>query len=161
MHTIKSPIFVSALIISLIGAIAPPAATASEHKHNHHGAQQEMMQLEQGKKWPIDDSLHIGMSKIKDSLEANISPIHHKKFTTSQYHALASEVKTHLVYLFENCKLPTDADAQLHLLLFKVMQGSELMSEDVNQRAGAIEIIKALQQYPQYFDDKNWQALKH
>jgi len=162
MHTVKSPLLVSGIALVLSGLISILPATASEHKHgNHHNAQQAMMKLDQGKKWPIDDSLHIGMSKIKDSLEANISPIHNKKFTISQYHALASEVKTHLVYLFENCKLPTDADAQLHLLLFKVMQGSELMSEDVNQRAGAIEIIKALQQYPQYFDDKNWQALKH
>jgi len=146
----------------LLGIITAQPIAASEHKHNnHHNSQQELMKLDQGKKWPIDASLHIGMSKIKNSMETNISPIHSKKFTTPQYHALASEIKTHLVYLFENCKLPTDADAQLHLLLFKIMQGSEQMHEADNQRSGAVEIIKALQQYPQYFDDKNWQSIKH
>ena len=101
------------------------------------------------------------MNSIKSSIEANISPIHYKKFTDKQYQGLANEIKSHLMYLFENCKLPTAADEQLHILLFKVMQGSKQMSGTVNQRAGAIEIIKALQQYPQFFDDKNWQALKH
>jgi hypothetical protein len=119
------------------------------------------MKLNQGAKWPIDASLHKGMRNIKSSIEANISPIHTKQFTSPQYQALASEIKIHLVYLFENCKLPTEADAQLHTLLFKVMQGNEQMQKGDNQRGGAIEIIKALQQYPQYFDDKNWQALKH
>jgi hypothetical protein len=161
MFRVESPLLVSILFLALTGLITTQPVIASEHKHDHHHAQQTMMKLNQGEKWPIDASLHKGMSNIKASMEANISPIHYKKFTSKQYQTLAGEIKTHLVYLFENCKLPAAADAQLHVLLFKVMQGSELMSEDVNQRAGAIEIIKALQQYPQYFDDKNWQALKH
>lgn len=162
MHTVKSPLLVSILVFVLTGLMSIPPATASEHKHgNHHKTQQEMLQLDQGKKWPIDASLHTGMSRIKTSMEANISPIHTKDFTVEQYAALSNEIKIHLVYLFENCKLPAKADAQLHTLLFKVMQGSEQMQSPENPRAGAIEIIKALQQYPQYFDDKNWQALKH
>lgn len=160
MHIVKLSLLTTAFLLG--GLMTTLPTSASEHKHdNHHSAQQEMMKLNQGEKWPIDTSLHTGMSKIKHSMETNISPIHNKQFTTPQYHTLANEVKTHLVYLFENCKLPTDADAQLHILLFKIMQGSEQMHETENQRAGAIEIIKALQQYPQYFDDKNWQALKH
>ncbi len=162
MHTVKSPALASIIVLVLSGLITSLTTAASEHKHdNHHSAQQEIMQLNQGKKWPIDVSLHIGMSKIKNAMEANISPIHNKKFTVEQYAALSSEIKIHLVYLFEHCKLPIKADAQLHTLLFKVMQGSEEMQQGKSQRGGAIEIIKALQQYPQYFDDKNWQALKH
>jgi len=142
--------------------MATPPALASEHKHDkHHSVQQEILQLEQGVKWPIDASLHTGMSKIKNAMEVNISPIHTKQFTSVQYQTLANEIKVQLVYLFENCKLPTKADAQLHILLFKIMQGSEQMHKEGNQRGGAIEIIKSLQQYPQYFDDKNWQALTH
>ncbi len=161
MYTIKSPLLVSTIILVFCGFITPHSAVASEHKHDHHHSQQALMKLNHGKKWPIDASLHKGMSSIKSTIEANISPIHYKKFTDKQYQGLANEIKSHLMYIFENCKLPTDADEQLHILLFKVMQGSKQMSGTVNQRAGAIEIIKALQQYPQFFDDKNWQALKH
>lgn len=161
MHTVKSPLFISTIILLLSGLITTQQVTASEHKHDNHHSQQVMMQLNNGAKWPIDDSLHKGMNSIKSSMEANISAIHYKNFKSKQYQTLANEIKVHLVYLFENCKLPTDADAQLHILLFKIMQGSEQMQELGDQRGGAIEIIKALQQYPQYFADSNWQALKH
>lgn len=162
MHTVKFPFLVSILVLFTTGFMSISPVIASEHKHgNHHNAQQEMLQLDQGKKWSIDAILHTGMNKIKNAIEANISPIHTKKFTIEQYAALSNEIKIHLVYLFESCNLPAKADAQLHTLLFKVMQGSEQMQSPKNSRAGAIAIIKALQQYPQYFDDKNWQALTH
>jgi hypothetical protein len=162
MHTVKSPTLVSIIALTFSALITSLPTIASEHKHdNHHSSQQEMMQLDQGNKWPIDASLHTGMNNIKTALEANIDTIHTKKFTVDQYAVLSNEIKKQLVYLFENCKLPAKADAQLHTLLFKVMQGNEQMKSPNNPRAGAIEIIKALQQYPQYFDDKNWQALKH
>ena len=162
MHTVTLPSLASIMVLVITGIMTTPPALASEHKHDkHHSVQQEMLKLNQGVKWPIDASLHTGMRKIKTSMETNISPIHTKQFTSTQYQILANEIKTHLVYLFENCKLPAEADAQLHVLLFKIMQGSEQMHQGDKQRGGAIEIIKALQQYPQYFDDKNWQALKH
>ena len=162
MHTVKSLALVFIIALTFSGVMISLPTLASEHKHDsHHNAQQEMLKLNQGIKWPIDASLHTGMSKIKNAVETNISPIHTKQFTSPQYQALASEIKIHLGYLFENCKLPAEADAQLHTLLFKVMQGSEQMHKGDEQRGGAIKIIKALQQYPQYFDDNNWQVLKH
>jgi len=162
MHTAKPSVLALIIALTFSGFMISLPTVASEHKHDsHHSAQQEMLKLNQGEKWPIDASLHTGMNKIKTSMESNITPIHTKEFTPSQYQILANEIKTHLVYLFENCKLPTEADAQLHILLFKVMQGNEQMQKGDNQRGGAIEIVKALQQYRQYFDDKNWQALKH
>lgn len=152
--------YTSIILLSAV-AVATFPATASEHKHEHKDGKQHSMQLDDGKKWSIDASLHIGMNSIKTSMETNISPIHYKKFTSDQYISLAGEINIHLAYLFENCKLPTKADAQLHVLLFKIMQGNEEMQSTNNKRDGAIKIIKALGQYPQYFDDKNWQALQH
>jgi hypothetical protein len=143
-------------------SVLPANADTHEHKHeSHHEEKQQTIKLNKGSKWQIDSSLHIGMSNIKTSIENNITEIHHKKFTREQYTGLSVEINSHLSYLFKHCKLPKDADAQLHVLLFKVMQGNEQMQSATNQRSGAIKIIKALQQYPQYFDDKNWQALQH
>ena len=163
MYTVNVPNLFATLVIALTGFITsiPAIANTHEHKHENHHKAQQTMQLNQGSKWPIDASLHTGMSKVKASIEKNITPIHIKEFTTVQYTGLAVEISSHLNYLFTHCKLPKDADAQLHLLLFKIMQGNEQMQSATKQRAGAIQIIKALQQYPQYFDDKNWQALKH
>ena len=127
MSTITSPLLVSIIILAIAGFITTQPASSSEHKHENHHSKQTNMKLNNGEKWPIDFSLHKGMNAIKESIEANISPIHYKKFTDKQYTALSGKIKAHLAYLFENCKLPTAADAQLHILLFKVMQGSEQM----------------------------------
>ena len=144
----------------LIGTTVTTSVVASEHDHNHEQAStHQTIQLNQGEKWPIDASLHIGMSEIKNSIEDNIAEIHHKKFTNLQYKSLAGKIDDQLAYLFENCKLPAGADAQLHILLFDIMQASKQMQSSDNPRAGAITTIKVLQKYPHYFDDKEWQAL--
>ncbi len=146
----------------LLGAMVTTSAIASEHDHSHgQESAQQSMQLDQGKKWPIDASLHSGMSKIKTSMEENISEIHNNQFTSAQYKSLAGNIDAQLAYLFKNCKLPEDADAQLHIFLFNIMQASKQMQSPNNQRSGAIKTIKTLQKYPHYFNDTNWQALKH
>ncbi|OUR80835.1 hypothetical protein A9Q75_09165 [Colwellia psychrerythraea] len=146
----------------LLGATVTNSAIANEHDHSHgHASTQQKMQLDQGKKWSIDASLHSGMSKIKNSMEENIDEIHKNKFTDAQYKSLAGKIDAQLAYLFENCMLPADADAQLHILLFDIMQASKQMQLSDNPRSGAITTIKALQKYPHYFDDKDWQALQH
>jgi hypothetical protein len=135
--------------------------SANVHTHDNHQSTHETLQLDHGKKWSIDASLHTGMTRIKTSIEKNIKEIHHNKFNKKQYAALANEITTHLSYLFEHCKLPQNADVQLHTLLASIMQGSDQMRSQNNQRQGAIKIVKALQNYPVYFNDENWTALSH
>ena len=136
-------------------------STSLASEHNHDKPYQTDSQLIDGKKWQIDSSLHEGMNRIKHSMQSKLSSIHEKTFEPAQYKALAAEIDMHLTYLFENCKLSKDADAQLHILLFKVIEGKEQMRASTEQRAGAVTIIKTLKLYPKYFDDKNWQPLQH
>ena len=151
----------------LIGAVLTAmlcsgAALAGEAEHHHHHGQQDTaLSLDHGNKWAIDASLHTGMNRIKSSLEKNLHAIHHDHFTVSQYQVLAGEMQSHLDYLFANCKLPPAADAQLHLLLVRVMQGVAMMKEGEMPRDGAITLVKALKTYPRYFNDPNWQEIKH
>lgn len=134
--------------------------TVNAEQHNHHNSLGAIT-LNNGNKWAIDNSLHIGMTSIKSAIEANIDAIHLNTFKDEQYHKLASNIEQHLNYLFNHCKLPSDADEQLHVLLYSIMQGAKAMTTSENKRAGAIEIINALQRYPQYFEDTQWQPLQH
>lgn len=163
------------LVITITMTLKLANAGEHEHGHGHEKSTDKKPQvtsatptlahsaitLNNGNKWSIDQSLHIGMTRIKTAIETHIKAIHFKTFESKEYEALASEVQSHLSYLFTHCKLPSDADKQLHSLLYSIMQGNEKMSVSDNKRAGAIEIIKALQHYPQYFDDANWQPLQH
>ena len=137
----------------------PIVVQAVEHTHEHDG--QSELKLNHNKKWQIDNSLHIGMNGIKKEIMMNLDAIHYDKFSQKQYITIARKIDSQLSYLFKNCKLPPQADAQLHILLANIMQGSELMKSSEAPKQGAIKIIQSLNDYPQYFNDPAWQGLKH
>ena len=130
--------------------------------HNHdHDVSQQKIELNHGEKWTIDESLHVGMTAIKEAITNSLEDIHYDRFSLQQYTQLAIGLDKHLAYLFEHCKLPPKADAQLHVLLAQIMQGASEMKHDTDQKQGAILVIKALKDYPTYFNDPAWQALVH
>lgn len=148
---------ISTLLLTGLLAIAYSfSVTASEHHHEQNNSQ---LVLNQGEKWEIDDSLHVGMSGIKQEIIKNLDEIHHERFTKQQYADLVVTLDKLLAFLFENCKLPPLADAQLHILLANVMQGVDKMKNSENKKQGAILIIQSLKTYPVYFNDPNWQGL--
>jgi len=153
-------VFAILMITTLLGAYMSLVTAAEEHRHDH-GYSTEKLSLNQGEKWQIDESLHIGMSGIKKEMMANLDAIHHDKYAKEQYSALAKRIDAQISYLFEHCKLPAKADAQLHILLANIMQGSHLMKAGETPRQGAIKIIQSLNDYPQYFNDSAWQAFEH
>ena len=134
-------------------------AIAEEHQHHEMGEQ--ILQLNYGVKWSIDASLHQGMTNIRQQLMLNLDDIHYDKFSKAQFLALANDFDQQLNYLFENCQLPPKADAQLHVLLAKIMQGNELIKNAQNKKQGAVMIVQALQDYPVYFNDEKWQEVSH
>ena len=153
------PPLLAATIITL-----STSCLAYENAHHHHAPQHNpltQLTLNDGKKWSIDDSLHLGMTQIKNEIENNIDAIHHNTFTLTEYEKVAKSINGHLQYIFKHCALPKAADEQLHHLLFAIMQASEQMKNKQQPRQAAIAIIKALEHYPMFFADKNWQALNH
>ncbi|WDE12175.1 hypothetical protein [Thalassomonas haliotis] len=155
MNKLKLLPLVSGIVLSF-SLFATTPALATEHPHQHE-AQALILTLNQGKKWPIDESLHTGMAGIKKLMSASIGEIHHHKFSTEKYLNLAGELQGQLDFIFKNCNLPPAADGQLHILLSGMIQGVEQMKGQEQQRVGAIKIIKALHAYPQYFADSKWQ----
>ncbi len=146
--------------LSLLLSASSFSVIAEQHQH-HHKQQSAELVLNQGEKWRIDSSLHLGMSKIKQELQTNLKQIHHDKFTAKQYQTLALQLDQHLGFLFENCQLAPEADAQLHVLLARIIKGADKMKHAADKKQGAVLVIQALQDYPRYFNDANWQALAH
>ena len=130
-------------------------ALAEEHTHHHEEAGVSLT-LDQGKKWPVDDSLHTGMAGIKKLMSAAIGDIHHHKYSAEKYSTLAAELQGQLDFIFKHCKLPPAADGQLHILLSGMIQGVEQMKGQAQQRQGAIKVMQGLKLYPVYFNDVNW-----
>jgi len=148
------------LLIIISGNFAAIAEQKQAHPHDHDTNPQQI-RLNQGEKWEIDESLNIGMTLIKQEVIKNLDDIHNDLFSNQQYAQLAIELDKQLAFLFKNCQLPPQADAQLHILLAQIGRGVGVIKHDNNKKQGAVVVIQALKDYPNYFDDPAWQDIEH
>lgn len=137
-------------------------AFAANQSHDHgqgHGADQQL-QLDHGRKWQTDDALRQGMERIRSDFVASLPAIHNDRLTAEQYAAFADRINSHVQYIVNNCKLEPKADAQLHIVLAEVMDGTGTM-DDGQREQGAVTLMKALNAYGEHFDHPGWQPVGH
>jgi hypothetical protein len=158
----KSGHRLTALAAALAGAalLGLPAATlAGEHRHG--ATETHKLELDQGKKWSTDEPLRNGMAQIRSLVEAQHAGIHKGTLKPADYAALGSKVEEQVGYIVQNCKLPPEADANLHVILEEMLEGVEAMKaeEKKSPRAGAEKLVAALNSYGRYFDHPGWKRL--
>ena len=54
------------------------------------------------------------------------------------------------------CKLPEEADAQLHVVLAEILEGVDAMRVGPDRLGGARRVVRALEAYGRHFDHPNW-----
>jgi len=149
--------------IALIATV--PLTSFAQHEHEGHrmhggsGALVQNLQLDQGKKWPTDASLRSGMANIRAAFDADHPAIHAGKQTDSAYAALAGRIEQEVNQIVANCRLPPEADAQLHYVVGDLLQGAGLMrggDPAKTRHDGAARVHGALNAYSGYFDDPQW-----
>ncbi len=145
------------IVIALGLALGAPAFAAEPHAHEAAGAIQ--LRLDNGKKWPTDDVLRSGMGEIRAAMAESLPSIHQNLFTPQQYDGLADRIQTQIDYVVGNCKLPEEADQQLHLVIEQVIDGVAEMKDTTGRDQGAVKIVRALAQYGEYFDHAGWRPL--
>lgn len=144
--------------IAFTAALALGGAAFAAEEHDHHGAAEAKLVLNHGKKWQTDAPLRKGMENIRAAVAKDVKAIHADKAAPKQYQALAAKVNGEVAYIVQNCKLPEDADAQLHLVIAELMAGAEAMQGE-HARAGAERVAKTLNQYGKFFDHPGWRNL--
>jgi len=124
----------------LASMAAPHAMAQAEHAHAHDHAQAAVGQLKlnDGKKWATDAPLRAGMAAIETAFEA-----------------LAGRIDAQVNSIVANCKLPPEADANLHYVIADLSQGVGLMRGGDPARTrhdGAALVHGALRAYDTFFD---------
>ncbi|MDA9433992.1 hypothetical protein [Bradyrhizobium sp. CCBAU 51627] len=148
------------LVAALGFALAPLGLAAGPYVHDGPPATVQL-RLDHGKKWSTEDALRRGMDEIRIAMAQSFAPIYNNVFTPAQYEALATRIQTQIDDVLGNCKLPEQADQQLHLVLEQVIEGAADMKTEVGRDRGTIKIVRALAQYGKYFDHAGWQSLEH
>lgn len=145
----------AALLVLCIGQPATAAAP-----HDHHAGAEHGLAFDNGRKWPTDAPLRSAMTRIRDDIDASLHAIHRNRLDKARYDALAATVEAQVADIVANCRLAPEADAQLHLIIARLLDGASAMAgrqSGVPRRQGAIRVIGALQDYGTYFDDPGWQ----
>lgn len=155
----QHPILTVLTLVSIASA-GPALAAQDAHEHGHeaHGA---TLQLNAGKPWATDAPLRKAMGEIRQSMAASLHRIHENKLPAKGYGALAHTVESAVGEIVANCKLPPDADAQLHIVVADLLAGAEQMAGKSGQMKGAVKVIDALGNYGKYFDDPGFEPIAH
>ncbi len=147
----------------VFGTAGSALAAGDGHGHGGDAAALKALQLDAGKKWATDEPLRKGMSGIHTAIAAEKDAIHAGKITRERYVALGNTVEKQVAYMVQNCKLPPDADAQLHLILAELLNGAAAMQgkeKGVDPRGGVERVVAALDAYGKHFDHAGWKPLE-
>ena len=151
----------TALLLS--AALAAPMASIAASAHDHGSAAPQQLQLNAGKKWDTDAPLRQAMAAVHQSVTQILPAAHEGKATAANYDAFGQAIDQQIAYMVENCKLPADADAQLHIIVADLMAGAEAAQGkhgEAKRAAGVVQVAQASNAYGKYFDHGGWKAVK-
>lgn len=151
----KTIAFILALVVLVPSGIA--AGPNDDHHHHHHGDVAELeLDLNNGERWATDASLRQGMDRIHAAFDRARDDYRADRLDREGAAALADEVEEQVRYIFANCALPADADAELHKLLAAALGAASTLREDEDVYAGLHEVHTVLQAYGEHFDHSGW-----
>ena len=153
------PLILGAVSLGFAGS----GLAATEASHDHGEAQHEL-QLNAGQKWATDAPLRKAMGELSETLRQSLPAIHKNTFADAGYSKLSEQVNASVAYMVENCALPPEADAQLHVIIASMLAGAESMAGKTpaeSRRAGAVKLIGALDNYGAYFADPGFKPINH
>lgn len=150
---------ISLAAVMAVPATAVMAAETHSHQHQKAGAAAPKLKLNNGAPWQTDEALRRGMSEIRQLTGAAVPRIHKGAFAAKDYRALAQGIQAQVDFVVGNCKLPEEADEQLHIVLEEVLDGIRLMQGQAHQKAGAEKVIHALEAYGKHFDHPGWVSI--
>ncbi|HQQ69493.1 MAG TPA: hypothetical protein PLL92_04155 [Alicycliphilus sp.] len=151
-------------VLLLATALSSPfaALAASDHEHHGSGASQQL-QLNAGKKWASDAPLRQAMTAVRASVTQILPAAHAGKAKAAEYDAFGNAVNQQIAYMVENCKLPADADAQLHIIIADLMAGAEAAQGkqgEAKRAEGVVQAAQAANAYGKYFQHPGWKAIQ-
>jgi hypothetical protein len=149
-------------VLCLVGqatlAQAPSAADEhAAHGHEHAQAAAGALSLNAGEPWQTDAPLRRGMLQIRVA-SAMLTPAYEAaQLAQSQSAQLAEAVRGSVNTMMAQCQLPADADANLHIILGRLLAAAAALETAPLAAEGLPAIQAALQDYGHYFAHPGWQ----
>ncbi len=153
-HVLKKTFAIFALLV-----LFTLQARAEVHNDQHQeGTHQEAitLQLDRGKPWATDASLRQGMERVRKAVSLAQTASVDGVLNKAGAQTLSAEIDGSLAFMFEHCRLAPEADANLHILLERLMHASNSLKEHTSSADGVSEVLRVLEIYPRYFAHPEW-----
>jgi hypothetical protein len=159
-YAMKPRNLVAAAIAATLVLGPLPVALAQTHAHGHADAPPALT-LDHGKRWQTDAPLRKHMTDLRASFAKDLGRIHDGTLPTSDYVRLGATVEAKVASIINDCKLPPEADAQLHLIVAELVAGADVMQGKAAgaPATGARTVVTALNDYAQHFDHPEFEPL--
>lgn len=159
----RRSVLLASIAACIVAWTSAPGSALAQHSHEHASgtAASDKLKLDAGRKWPTDAALRSGMAEIRRAFEADHRAIHEGRETDSQYEVLATRIESQVNSIVAHCKLPAEADENLHYVIADLAQGVNLMrgkDSEHTRHDGAALVHGALLAYGAHFDDPGWSA---
>ena len=141
-------LFVFLLIAALAGAPSSRAQAAAGDTHRPRAAAPRQLQLDHGQRWPADPALREGMRRIRAVALWMQQAQAEGALSIRQSRAATASIEDSVAAIVDHPPRGDGMDANLHLLLGRVLSAD-----------GLPQLLDALELYPRYFADPDWQPL--
>lgn len=149
------------LALMLAVGVSGGVLAATKHAHDGHGAPAVELKLNNGQKWPTDDALRRGMAAMRADIGNSLPRIHGGRYSNADFAKLADRMQKEIDGVVANCKLPEDADAQLHVVIEQLIDATAALKGKAGQAKAVAIIVDALNAYGKHFDHPEWKPLTH
>lgn len=130
------------------------------HAHEEHGVS-TALSLNHGEPWETDEALRHGMIEIRAAVDMVTPAFHAGQLSAEQGHQLSEAIQGSVNTMIEQCKLPPEADANLHVILASLLAGAGAVASAPQSAEGVPALKEALETYGHYFHHPGWQADEH
>ena len=130
-------------VVALTCLAAPAPASALQDHGAHHGGE---LTLNQGVRWSTDAPLRQAMAALRADVARPDAA------------DLPGRIDAQVQYMIDNCELPPEADAQLHLVIERLVDAADLMRAG-HAAEGRARAVAALNAYGAHFDHPGWSPI--
>ena len=134
---------------------------AMPHSDSSHAAHEARLAFDQGRKWATDEPLRRHMGEIRAALSQRSGDILAGRLTDRQAQDLGTLIEARVALIVTDCKLPPEADANLHLIVADLVEAAEILQGRTKQKPqrGTAIAARAAQMYATYFDHPGWKPV--
>lgn len=149
----------TAYLILAAGLASFAAQAQQSHDHGHAGHPAMQLELEHGRTWQTDAPLREGMSRIRQGVMS--ASQNGKSPSAAQAGQLVGDIERAVADMVARCRLAPKADANLHILLGRLLSAATKLKANPNAADGLPQMREVLDLYPRYFAHPGWQAVAH